>query len=95
MLKHVPSYTTVPYTITLSQLFLINADYAHIPPRTLVEIDSEKWHSSAEQIARDEQRQRYLEDQGNKVSRLTGKEVRNHIVRCVYCVKNHITARLS
>jgi very-short-patch-repair endonuclease len=53
-------------------------DYAYIPTMTAIEIDGAAYHSTPEQLTRDQERQQYLESLGWTVIRFSGSEVRRH-----------------
>lgn len=67
-----------------SSRFSYYADFAHMESRTIIEIDGASYHTSPEQVQRDQQRQAYLESLGWKVIRFTAKEVYRDPVRTVY-----------
>ncbi|GCE04710.1 endonuclease domain-containing protein [Dictyobacter aurantiacus] len=63
--------------------FSYYADFAHIESRTIIEIDGAAYHTSPEQIERDQRRQEYLESLGWTVIRFTAKQVYSDPVRTV------------
>lgn len=69
------------------------ADFAHLESKTLIEIDGAAYHSSPEQLERDQRRQAYLEDAGWCVIRYSGREVYHAPVRVVYQAKGIIGRR--
>ena len=86
----------IPYT--LHQQYKIGryyADFAHLESRVLIEIDGKAYHSTPEQIARDQRRQTDLEHLGWKVIRLTGSEVNGNPYRVVWKAMWIIKDRLS
>jgi very-short-patch-repair endonuclease len=57
---------------------------------TAIEIDGAAYHSTPDQIARDQERQNYLESLGWLVIRFTGSAVRCHSPHCVYIARDRI-----
>ncbi|BCL82175.1 DUF559 domain-containing protein [Ktedonobacteria bacterium brp13] len=70
--------------------FSYYADFAHLESRTIIEIDGDAYHTSPEQVQRDQRRQRYIESRGWTVIRYTASEVRNDPVRTVYKARRAI-----
>ena len=58
-------------------------DFAHIPTKTVIELDGKPYHTAPHQIARDEVRQKYIERQGWRFLRFEGKDIYYHVDRCV------------
>lgn len=52
--------------------------------KIVIECDGYAWHSSKQQIAYDNQRQRDLENKGITVIRFSGTEIFNDEIKCVY-----------
>jgi very-short-patch-repair endonuclease len=78
----------IPYQLTRQyQIGPYYADFAHSESGVIIEIDGAAYHSSLEQIARDQDRQRWLESQGWLVIRFPGKQVYRDPVRTVYWAK--------
>lgn len=58
-------------------------DFAHLESRVVIEIDGKAFHSTAEQLKRDQERQGYIECQGWSVIRFTGNYIYHYPVRAV------------
>lgn len=52
--------------------------------KVVIECDGYEYHSSSKQMARDNQRQRDLENAGYTIIRFSGSEIYNDPVKCVY-----------
>jgi very-short-patch-repair endonuclease len=83
-LQLVPQYSIGPY----------RADFAHVPSKTIIELDGAAWHSSPEAIAHDTVREAYLRNQGWSVIRFTGAEVLHQIDTCMTLTIAHIQSRM-
>ena len=70
------------------------ADFAHPESRVIIEIDGHAYHSTPEQLERDQYRQQRLESWGWKVIRFTGKQVYHDPVRSVLRAKGAIERNL-
>ncbi len=70
-------------------------DLCHEPSKTIIEVDGRAYHSSPEQRANDKQRQQFIEAQGYKVVRFSGKEIYHSPVSSVYKANNLINKRIS
>ncbi len=70
------------------------ADFAHPESRTIIEIDGKAYHTSPEQVERDQHRQAYLEAECWTVLRFTGSQIQRDPVRSVYQAKNAISSAL-
>ena len=57
-------------------------DFIHLASQTVIEIDGKDFHTSPEQIARDQKRQQYIEDQGYTVLRFSGHSVYHYPYKC-------------
>ena len=55
-----------------------------IKAKFLIECDGHEYHSSKQQIAHDNQRQRDLENEGYIIIRFSGSEIYKDVVKCVY-----------
>lgn len=86
----------IPYTLTRQyQIGPYYVDFAHLDSRVVIEIDGAAYHSTPEQIERDQYRQQFIERQGWTVTRFTGKQVYHTPGKVVYAAKQLIeTARL-
>jgi len=58
-------------------------DFAHIPTKTVIELDGKPYHTTPYQIANDEERQKSIERQGWHVLRFTGGDIYYHVDRCI------------
>lgn len=58
-------------------------DFAHIPTKTVIEIDGRPFHSTLDKIAKDEIRQAIIEKQGWNFIRFKGSDVNYHVDKCV------------
>ncbi len=70
------------------------ADFAHIESKTVIEIDGTAYHSTPEQIKRDQRRQAYIESLGWYVVRFTGQQTQHDPVRSVYKARAVILSRI-
>ncbi|HLG65562.1 MAG TPA: DUF559 domain-containing protein [Ktedonosporobacter sp.] len=85
----------IPYTlIRQHKIGPYYADFAHLESRTVIEIDGAAYHSTPEQIERDQYRQQRLESWGWNVIRFSGKQVYRDPVRTVYRARNAIERNL-
>src|SRR5258708_10459955 len=80
ILKNDPTYDLTPQHPVPSPWpnYTYYLDYAHIPTMTTIEIDEKAYHSTPEQLQRDQERQRYLEGLGWAVIRFSGSDVWCH-----------------
>lgn len=58
-------------------------DFAHIPTKTVVELDGKQYHSRSYQIFNDKRRQAEIEQQGWRFIRFTGAQVFSDIDECI------------
>ena len=65
-------------------------DFAHLESHTIIEIDGAAYHTSPEQVQRDNHRQQRLESWGWSVIRFTGRQVFRDPVRTVYRAKRAV-----
>src|SRR5258708_2763302 len=70
------------------------ADFAHLDSGVVIEIDGAAYHSSPEQVARDQDRQHWIEAQGWIVIRFSGSQVYRDPVRTVYRARRAIERNL-
>lgn len=68
------------------------ADFAHVASRTIIELDSQRWHSAPEARDKDYDRQFEIEEQGWRFIRFTGRQVKYNIEGCVARVLSRIQA---
>lgn len=66
------------------------ADFVHVESRMIIEIDGKAYHSTPEQIQRDQYRQQQLEDWGWTVIRFAGSQIYHDPVRSIYRAKGVI-----
>lgn len=69
------------------------ADFAYVPSRTIIELDSQRWHSAPEARDKDYDRQYEIEEQGWRFIRFTGRQVKYNVEGCVSRVLWRIQAR--
>jgi very-short-patch-repair endonuclease len=58
-------------------------DFAHLPTKTIVELDGKPYHTSPYQVANDKVRQKNIERHGWRFLRFEGNEIFYHVDRCV------------
>ncbi|GCE26342.1 hypothetical protein KDA_18260 [Dictyobacter alpinus] len=81
----------IPYTLVRQyQIGPYYTDFAHLESRVIIEIDGAAYHSTPEQIQRDQYRQQRLEDWGWTVIRFTGSQVYRDPVRSIYRARRTI-----
>ena len=71
------------YLIPQYQIGNYYVDFAHIPTKTIIELDGKPYHSTPNQIANDKARQKNLEQHGWRFLRFSGGDVYYHIDRCI------------
>lgn len=69
-------------------------DLCHEETKSVCECDGEQYHSSPEQVEHDRRRQEFIEKQGYKVIRFTGKEIYHYPMQCAYKLRALIENRL-
>ena len=69
-------------------------DFLHEESGVCVEADGRDFHTSPDQIARDKERQAWIESQGFTFLRFTGAEIMHAPVQCCYKIRGLIRRRL-
>lgn len=70
-------------------------DFVHLDSMTAIECDSQAYHSTPEQIARDQWRQEILEREGWYFVRVQARDILKNPVHVTYQIKRTIEQRLS